>query len=227
MTAYAELLATRLRTRLFALTRTMALLLTLVGTARERLSADVSTANVGKPTGLVLQYVLTAQTRFGCQKRAFGAFLFVLVAVMSHLRMTTVFRPFACKATGRWLCPTRKGRLQYSASAMATKLIKDGFSACATRAFVAELLAAVFWITTLQLAAATASADVFGFEIIARATGRSIQRSCFAPVRLSFGSFAFSSTASLTTLMASTIQRYSADAHTLWWLLGALVANGC
>jgi hypothetical protein len=149
MTAHAELLTALLPAGLFALAWTMALLLALVGTAPECLAANVSTANIRKPTWLIFKYVLTAQARLGRQEGAFRAALFVSVTVVAHLWVAAIFGSLACKTTWRWLRAARKWRLQYSASTVATEFVEDGFPACSTGSLVAELLAAMFWVATL------------------------------------------------------------------------------
>jgi hypothetical protein len=110
---------------------------------------------------------------------------------------------------------------------VATELVEDGFSACATRTFMAQLHAAMLWITTFQLAATIASTNVFSLEIVARTARCCIQRSRFAAIRLTLGSFTLTGTTSFATLVTSAIERNSADTHALRSLFGALVTNGC
>jgi hypothetical protein len=76
----------------------MALLLALMGAASECLAADISTTNVRQPARLILEHVLAAQTGLGGEKRALRTALLVSVAIVGHLRMTTVLRTLARKA---------------------------------------------------------------------------------------------------------------------------------
>jgi hypothetical protein len=98
VTAYSELFPTCLLARLFTLAGTMALLLTLVSATPKSFSTNVSATDIRKPAWLVLQHVLATQTGLSSQKWAFRAAFFVSVAVVTHLRMTTVFGTLAREA---------------------------------------------------------------------------------------------------------------------------------
>jgi hypothetical protein len=99
-----QLFATRLPAGLFTLPWTMTLLLTFVSTTSECLATDVSATDIGEPTWLILQHIFAAQAILSCQKRAFGTILIVTVAVVSHLRVSTVFGTLTRETTRWWLC---------------------------------------------------------------------------------------------------------------------------
>ncbi len=60
MTTRTKSLSTGLRTRIFAFTLAMALLLAFVSTTSESATADLAAANLTEPTRLVFQNVLAA-----------------------------------------------------------------------------------------------------------------------------------------------------------------------
>ena len=60
-----------------------------VGAAFEQLAADLATAGVCKPAGLILQNFLAAEAGLLCQVWTLGATFVVGMAVMGRLRMAT------------------------------------------------------------------------------------------------------------------------------------------
>lgn len=70
MTAYTQLLATSLRTGLFALSWTMKLLSATMRAASQLLSADFRASHFVQMARLVLQGILPAKAGFGGKKRA-------------------------------------------------------------------------------------------------------------------------------------------------------------
>jgi hypothetical protein len=99
VTANTELFTTGLSAWFFALSGSMTLLLTLVGTTLQSPSADLAAANLVQPTWLVLEYALTTQARLGRQKSTLGTWLVVSVASVIQLRMAAVLGSLALEAT--------------------------------------------------------------------------------------------------------------------------------
>jgi hypothetical protein len=103
---YNELFSTWLLAGLFALAWTMALLLAFVSAATKSFSANIPATDIRQPARLVFQHILAAKARLGGEKWALWAAFFVPMAVVTHLRMTTVFGTLACEATWGWLRAT-------------------------------------------------------------------------------------------------------------------------
>lgn len=76
--------------------------------------------------------------------------------------MSTMFPPLAIISAFWCDRTTRKRRLQNSPSTVAANIVKCGFAAAPTRAFVAQFGTSV--IPTLQRTSALPGADMFGFE---------------------------------------------------------------
>lgn len=107
MTADLLLFATRLVTSLassiFALALSMALLATEMHSALQLLSTDIATTDITKPALLILEGFLPAHAHLGCKEWALRACVFILMAVVSNLRMTAALWSFAGISARRWL----------------------------------------------------------------------------------------------------------------------------
>ena len=110
MTTHFLGLATSLLTRfpgIFAISRFVAQLAAEVGATLELSATDFTTADVCKPTRLVLQPPLVAHATFLGQERALRTGLVIVMAVMRHLWMTAAFWSFALEPASGWLGTTR------------------------------------------------------------------------------------------------------------------------
>jgi hypothetical protein len=84
----------------------------------------------------------------------------------------------------------------------------------------------MFRVAAFQLTTTAASTDVFSLEVLAWLVGGRVQWSAFATVGLSLGGFLLASTTTLSALVSTTVERDTADSHTLRRLIGSLVADG-
>lgn len=107
----------------------MTLLLAFVGTALKGLSTNVSATDIRKPTWLILEDILATQAGFCGQEWTLRTSLLVAMAVVGHLRVSTVFGTLTCKAAWRWLRSAGKWGLQYSSTAVTAEFVEDGFPA--------------------------------------------------------------------------------------------------
>lgn len=162
--------------------------------ALQLLSARQATASLGKPTWLVLENLLTANTRLLHQERALGTRDVLRVTLMLDARMPTPSRfPTLEAALGR----PHATRLRWLKDGTATRtadLIENGFWAGATGAPVTQLLASVF--AALELTTANLKADVLGFKVVVGA-------SLLPP---SLGGLLLTRTAMLAAFVAATVE---------------------
>lgn len=168
MSTGAQFFATGLLAGLFTLATTVALLLAFVNATLQGAAADLATADFAEPARLILDDILATQTRLCRQVRAFGTVLFVTVTSMTNLRVTTALWPLAGESARRRSSTTRKRRLQHSAPATATDLVKDRISTSTARTFVAEFLTAMLRVAAFQLATAGARANVLCLKVVSR-----------------------------------------------------------
>lgn len=111
MAANLLLLAARLRAldtmSILALSRTMARLAAEMGAAAEFLPANITTADISQPAGLVLQVLLATHTPLLTQEWAFWARVIVLMAIVGDLRMAASLWSLARVSARRRLCAAR------------------------------------------------------------------------------------------------------------------------
>ena len=225
MTTYTQFFAARLVAGLFALPRTMTLLLTSVCTTLQSSTTYVTATDLLEPAWLVLERVLAAHARLGRKERALGAALIVLVTVMSDLRMSASLGPPAVEAAGWWFGTAWQRRLQYSTATMATELVEDGFATGTAGALMTQLLTTMGRVTTLQLATTWTRADMLRFEVLLRIARCRIERPAFSTTGLAFGGLALACAATFATFVSSTVERDSANSHALRWLDNALMTD--
>lgn len=166
MTANAQLLAAGLPAWVLAFSRTVALLLAGMCSTFQLATADLPATHLREPTGLVLDLVLSAQACLGNEERTLRTAFIVLVAVVGDLWMATSLRSLTVESAGWRLGATWERRLDDRPAAMTAQLMEDGLAASSASALVAELLAAMVRISTLQRPATAARADVFRFELV-------------------------------------------------------------
>ena len=167
MAADCLVLSTGLSARLscvLAILRTMAILPAEMRATFERLPTHLSTACIGQPTGNVFQHPLTAQARFLGQERTLGTALFIRVAGMRGLRMTTSLWALAWEVASRWLCTTWLWWIQNRSSAITRDLFEHCFSAGIAGSLVAKLWACVS--SAFQHSTTHASADMLRLDIL-------------------------------------------------------------
>lgn len=226
MTTSFQLFSAYLSAWLLTLAGAMALLLTLVKATSKQAPANLSTANLVKPTRLVLQHVLAAHACLRCQEGTIRTSNITLMTIVGCLRMRAWFRSFARESTGWWICSTRKWWLQDCSATIATDLLKDGFAAGPTCTFVAEFLTSVIGISALQLASTAARADMLCLEAVFRVSGdwSGIKWSKFAPAGLSLPGLSLAWTTSFSAFMSAAVERHTTHSHALRRFLCALMA---
>ena len=119
-------------------------------------------------------------------------------------------------STGQW-------RLQNGPTAIARHVIKDRLFATITWPFVAELGTGM--VPTLELSATNLGADMLRLNIVVERSRDSTKRFQLPSGRLALDGFPLAGTASLTTLMAATIEIRMTDSHALGWLFGSLMTD--
>lgn len=196
----------------------MALFLASMCAAFQLASTYLTASNFGEPAWLVLQSVFTTQTWFGGQERALRAVLVVLMTAVGNLRMATILGPSALGTAWRRFGAAWQWRVDNSPAAIAANLIEYGLPTCPTGTFVAEFLASMVGITTLQRPTTAAGTDMFCFNVFA-GLAWSIQRSRFSAISLTLGRLSFSWAATFSAFVASAVEGYSADSHALRSLL--------
>jgi hypothetical protein len=192
------------RTGVFALPRSMTLFLAKVDSTFELLAACISASNFSKPTRLILQRMLPANTAFLNQEWTLRTRLLIFVTLMLDLRMTTSTCTGAIerawwRAGSTWLrglkdCPTTG----------AADFLKYCFQTASAWSFVAEIGACV--VAAFQWTATCSETDMFGFEVL---LGRSWARGNGTVLpfrRLSFTGFLLSRATAIPTFVSATVE---------------------
>lgn len=142
----------------FAFARTMAGFSAGVTTTFERSTAYQAAENVGTPTRLIFQSFLAAEAGLLCEKRTFGTFFIVCMAVVRNLGMPTNLLPLA-REVARWrTCAAGQRRLENRSATVAGYVVEDSFFAGSTWSFMAKIWTVM--VTTLKWSIACASANV-------------------------------------------------------------------
>lgn len=162
--------------------------------------------NLLKPTRLVLDALLPANTHLLHQERALGARRRVRMAVMLHRGMITRPRPRAVKPTHWRACPARLWRLENRSTTRTTDLVEDSLGTRRAGALVTELLASMR--SALQRAAARPQADMVGLVLLVGVKHGVLLALCDSPLR----SALLTCAADLVALVAATVHLGAADA---------------
>lgn len=205
---------------IFAVARSMAILLAHMGTAFQSFSANLPTANVCQPAGLIFQRPLATKTHFLGQKRALRAILLICMAVVLRLRMAAGFGSFTGERT-RWrLRSAGQWRIQDRSTTVTRDLLKNRLPAGIARSFVAYLRTGVS--SAFQRPITDPGTDMLGLHVL---IARTEMRPELSSHGLTFNRLLFTRAASLRAGMPATVQACFAHAEALWLLDGTLVTN--
>jgi len=197
---------------IFTFTWSVASLPTCVTTTFEGLATNKAAKHVCTPTRLVLQHLLSTQTRLLGKERALRAFFLIHMTVVCCLRMTASFLSATGKIAWRRSSTTRQRRLQRSTATIAADILKYGFLARTALTLMAQICAVV--VTTFQWTAAWSSTNMLSLKLFSWRSSISKQK-CFL-VSLSCQSFrseSFTRTAALSTFVASAVQSDATGTH--------------
>lgn len=149
---------------IFTIPRLMACLSAVVRSAFEWLAADQPTRNISSPTRLILQGFLPAQTCLLCQERTFWTILFLWMATVLDLGMTTILHSGTRKGARRWLSAAWQRSLEHGSPTSTGDVIKKCFLATPARPPMAEVLTTM--VPTFELSTTRACTNMLGFDLI-------------------------------------------------------------
>lgn len=149
---------------IFTISRLMACLSAVMKSTFKWLAANQPTRNISSPTRLILQRLLPALTFLLRQERTFWAILFLWMATVLDLGMTTILHSGTRKVARRWLSAAWQRRLEHCSPACTGYVIKECFFAAPARAPVTEVL--TIMVPTFELSTTRACTNMLGFDLI-------------------------------------------------------------
>jgi hypothetical protein len=218
--------ATRLRAwrfSIFTVSLAMAVLLAKVNATFQFLPTRESASDFGEPTGLILQGLFAADALLFDQKRTLWTRLAVFVALVLDLRMVTCSLPSTVESAFRRSSTTGLWWLENGFAACAADFGEDSFEAAMTRTFVAQLGAKM--VPAFQWATTGLQTDMLCLKVFLCCSMSSIESPVFTLRSLPFTRFLLAWTASLSTLMSTTVESRSTNPSTLGWFFDSLMAN--